>query len=286
MVVCSLSAFSQISVSGCAPKESQKQTVFGGAGADVQGPDSKPLGEVDDRPRMIGPCADAPPPGEEAILDDFEDGDHQLFKTYHREGWWFAADDGSEGSSASPFKAESLPEGQATSQNEMAVHLKAEGMNDWGVSWGTTLRWKKDGLSCPFNASHFEGIRFRAKGPATIKLKINTVETTPAENGGICREKCWDSHAKVIRIKEEWTEFFVRFDELQQEGWGTDSKFDSTRLLALNFTAGPGMLPVDFWLDDVSFIQKGEKPAETSSLAPEDESAPPPDVGAASLGRK
>lgn len=213
---------------------------------------------------MTGPCAKAPPPGQDAMLDDFEDGNHQLFKTYHREGWWFTADDGTEGAKVFPekgeFKATPLPEGESTAENEMALHMAAEGMTNWGVGWGTTLRWKDGGLSCPFNGSHFEGIRFRAKGPGTIKLKINTIETSPPDNGGICKEGCWDAHTKVIRLTEQWQEYFVRWDSLQQEGWGTDSRFDSTRLLALNFTAGPDLLPVDFWVDDVRFIQKGGKP--------------------------
>lgn len=230
----------------------------------MEGPDSQPLTPEDDRPRMTGPCAKAPPPGQDAMLDDFEDGNHQLFKTYHREGWWFTADDGTEGAKVFPekgeFKATPLPEGESTAENEMALHMAAEGMTNWGVGWGTTLRWKDGGLSCPFNGSHFEGIRFRAKGPGTIKLKINTIETSPPDNGGICKEGCWDAHTKVIRLTEQWQEYFVRWDSLQQEGWGTDSRFDSTRLLALNFTAGPDLLPVDFWVDDVRFIQKGGKP--------------------------
>jgi hypothetical protein len=273
-------------VAGCGPAKTQDEAVFGGEGAQVEGPDSQPLGPEDERPQLTGPCAKAPPPGKDAKLDDFEDGDHQLFKTYHREGWWFTADDGTEGATFIPpkgeFKGTPLPEGERTSDNELAVHMKADGLKDWGIVWGTTLRWKDGGLSCPFNASHFDGIRFRAKGAGELKLKISTIETSPPDNGGVCKEGCWDAHGKVIRLEESWRDYYVRWEDLQQEGWGKDSRFDTTRLLALNFTAAPAMLPIELWVDDVAFIEKGEvapaapTPTPTPATAPASAGAPAP----------
>lgn len=276
------------SILGCNKSGENSAAVFGGEGAKIEGPDSHPLTEEDERPKMSGPCEKAPPPGQDAILDDFEDGDHQLFKTYHREGWWFVADDGTEGAEFTPKKGEFAPEklleGEGTTENEMALHGTASGMNDWGIVWGTTLRWKKDAVSCPFNGSHFDGIRFRTKGTGTIKIKINTIETSPPDNGGVCQKECWDAHGKVVRLTDEWRDVFIRWEDLQQEGWGTDSRFDATRLLALNFTAKPEMLPADFWVDDIRFIEKGEKapeppaaPSETASnTSPKEESNAPP----------
>jgi len=98
------------------------------------------------------------------------------------------------------------------------------------------------------------GFEFRAKGPATVWVNFPTPETTPRENGGKCSEKCWDSYGKLVRIKEGWNEYRVRWEELQQEGWGNDVRFDNQRLMNINFSAKTGHLPADLWIDDLKFL--------------------------------
>lgn len=241
--------------------------MFGGEGATV-GPDSTPLTAESDEPEITGPCATPPPPGEGLLLDDFEDGDHKVFKDFHREGWWYTATDGSEGETVSPppsgFVPSALPAEEASPENEMAAHLTAQGMKDWGVSWGTTLSFVKDGLRCPFNASAFDGISFRAKGPGTIVLRVNTPRTIPPELGGVCKERCWDTHAKLFRIKEGWNEYSVRWEQLQQGGWGTEARFDKARIQSINFTADPKILPVDLWIDDLRFLPGSSEKSASS----------------------
>lgn len=258
--------------------------MFGGQGAEVQGEDSHPLTAETDGPQVTGPCATPPPPGESPLLDDFEDGNNQLFKTYHREGWWFTATDGSPGEVIEPpksgFTASPLPPEEATDENEMAVHFKASGQTDWGASLGTTLRWKRDDLTCGFNASAFDGIEFRAKGPGTVQVKFSIPATTPPENGGVCEERCWDTHTKVIRLKKDWKNYVVRFEQLQQGGWGADARFEPERLLSLNFHLGASDLPADFWIDDLRFIEKGKGPVNRKhgpKAAPVEEPVAPTD---------
>jgi hypothetical protein len=215
-----------------------------------------------------GPCAQASPPGQRVEIDDFEDNDAKIFKVFEREGWWFTAADETEAQKLFPprgsFAASPLPEEEASKDNAFAAHLSAAGQTDWGVVWGATLKWTRKGIGCPFNASPFAGVEFRAKGPATIWVNFPTPDTTPAQEGGKCKDKCWDSYGKVVRIKEGWDSYTVRWDQLQQEGWGTDVRFDSERVLNLNFSAKVAYLPVDFWVDDIKFIAKNGTPASAA----------------------
>ncbi len=227
--------------------------IFGGQGAKIAEPSEKPLPQ-ETGPAESGPCAAGSPKSDFALLDDFEDGDHKIFKAFEREGWWFGASDDTEGSTLYPtgdLKADLLPD--ATKENRFAAHFKARGQTSWGAVWGTTLRWTNRGIRCALNASAFTGIKFRAKGPATVRVNFGIPETLPADGGGKCTQGCYDNPGKVFFLSDRWEEYSVRWDRLQQGGWGTEARFDPSRLLSLNFAVDPKALPVEFWLDDVEF---------------------------------
>jgi hypothetical protein len=131
-------------LSGCFDKEPAGPPIFGGQGAVVGSPKELPLPAQNEGAQTeAGPCAPGSPKSDATLLDDFEDGDSKLFKAFHREGWWYTASDNTEGAKASPkeFVAERLADAEASKQNLFAAHLQAEGQRDWGVAWGTTLRW-------------------------------------------------------------------------------------------------------------------------------------------------
>jgi hypothetical protein len=209
------------------------------------------------------------------LIEDFEDTDNQLFKAFEREGWWYTAVDESEGTvfpAIGAFKATALPPDEATTENRFALYGKADGYRDWGVVWGTTTRWVTEGMKCPLNASAFEGMTFRVKGKGSIHLKIGNPKTVPQEFEGWCKERCWDTHGYRFPLTEDWQQVVVKWDRVQQGGWGQDAKFDPERLLTLNFSVDGKDLPVEFWLDDLLFLQPGKPVPE---LVPE---AVPTDV--------
>jgi hypothetical protein len=259
-----------LSVVACACPGNQPDAVFGGQGADVQARQT-PLDQAPEEPDT-GPCAKAAPASETKLIEDFEDTDNQLFKAFQREGWWYVAVDETSGTvtpTVGEFKATALPEGEATVENRYALYGKADGFNDWGVVWGTTLRWVDDGLQCPFNASKFVGLKFRVKGTGQLHLKIGNPKTVPAEFEGKCKERCWDTHGQRIPLTAQWQPHVVRFDKLQQGGWGSEAAFDPERWINLNFSVDGKNLPVEFWLDDIEFILPGEAvPAELAPPAP------------------
>jgi hypothetical protein len=244
---------------GCGSGEAGKSPpVFGGEGASIATPDERPLPAEDKSAQAAaGPCGAKAPPGDAALLDDFEDGDAKLFKTFQREGWWHSATDNTEGSTIYPsgtFAAELLGAAEAQKENRYAAHLKAAGQTQWGAVWGTTLNYVNKGVRCPLNASSFAGIKFRAKGPGTVRVSFNMPETVPKDNGGTCTEGCWDHYGKPFLLSDHWEEYAARWEKLQQGGWGAETRFDPTRLLGLNFSADPKALPIDFWIDDIEFL--------------------------------
>ncbi|HVJ20145.1 MAG TPA: hypothetical protein VM686_32245 [Polyangiaceae bacterium] len=246
-------------IAGCVSGGGDKSpAVFGGEGATIASPDERPLpADGKNAQADAGPCGAKAPAGDVKLLDDFEDGDAKLFKTFQREGWWYAASDNTEGSTISPqgqFVAELLAAGESDKENRYAAHLKAAGQTQWGVAWSTSLNWVDKGVRCPFNASSFGGVKFRAKGPGTVRVSFNMPETVPKDNGGICTEGCWDHYGKPFLLSDKWEDYTVRWDKLQQGGWGAQVRFDPTRLIALNFAADVKSLPIDFWVDDIEFL--------------------------------
>ena len=247
---------------GCLTPQKPPPPVFGGQGANVSAGKEAPLPPESAKPKPSGPCATPAPPGDIALIDDFEDGDNKPFKTFQREGWWYGANDNSEGAKMSPpsgqFAPIRLPTGQASKVNLYAAHLTAEGYKQWGASWGTSLAWARDGIRCPFNASTFAGVKFRAKGPGLIRVSFGMPETTPGEYGGTCKSSCYDSHGTAVLLSDKWDDYIVPWEVLQQGGWGAEARFDSARILGINFAVNSKDMPGDFWLDDLKFVTQAE----------------------------
>ncbi len=253
---------------GCEPKSGTGPApVFGGEGARVQG--AQPLPSGVDESVLRGPCSPSAPAGATALIDDFEDGDERPFKEFQREGYWFAASDSTVGEMSpkpNAFTTELLPPEESSPQNRMAAHFRASGFTDWGVVWGTTLRWVDEGVKCPFNGSSFAGIKFRAKGTGRVRVNFGIPETIPKEYDGTCKERCYDTHSRVVILTPQWETYEVPWAQLQQWGWGTQASFDPTRLLNLQFAVDGKQLPVDVWIDDLSFI---EGPSTTKAATAE-----------------
>jgi hypothetical protein len=251
-----------------APGAPSPSPIFGGQGAMVAMPREAPLladsGTVSP---PTGPCAAPSKPTDVALLDDFEDGDSHLFKGFERDGWWFAASDPTEGAKIYPpgdhFQPDRLPVAESSKDNLFAAHFKAEGQKDWGATWGVGLQWASKGIHCPLNASGFAGIRFRARGPGTVRVSFAMPETQPSDQGGSCKSGCYDFHAKRVYLSDRWTDYVVRWGALEQGGWGAEARFDPSRLLKLAFSVNAKDLPIDFWVDDIAFVDAHEAEALT-----------------------
>jgi hypothetical protein len=241
----------------CMQQEADGPQVFGGKGARVTGLDEKPLPAGAGELQALGPCGKNGPVSDAQLVDDFEDGNDRIFKGFQRDGFWFAASDKTEGSiitPTAPFAAELLPAGESSKENRYAAHLTAAGETSWGVVWGAALNWTHEGIKCPLNVSGFAGLRFRAKGPGQIRVSIAVPEVTPKDQGGTCLDRCYDAHGKLFLLGDAWDSYEVRWEKLQQGGWGTEARFTPQRVLNLGINVGVKELPIDLWLDDVELI--------------------------------
>ena len=233
--------------------------VFGGTGASVASLDEKPLPAGAGLPQALGPCGKVGPASDAQVIDDFEDGNDRIFKGFQRDGFWFSASDKTEGSTITPmapFVAELLPAAESSKENRYAAHLTAAGEKNWGVVWGATLNYTREGIKCPLNLSAFAGLRFRAKGAGTIRVSVAVPEVTPKDYGGTCDARCYDAHGKVFLLSETWDTYEMRWEKLQQGGWGTEARFTPERVLNLGINVDVKALPIDLWLDDVELIPK------------------------------
>lgn len=243
-----------LSALGCAPSH-PSGPVFGGQGAIV---DPGPRAAQVEARAPAGPC-DGVPASTDAHFEDFEDGDNRLFGAFEREGYWYTATDHTPGGTVFPpdgkFETTALPEKEATPDNRVAAHFTAQGYKDWGAVWGVTLR-HVGAAKCPLNAAPFSGLKFRVRGKGEIQVRFGMPETIATEYGGSCTEKCYDMHGTTLHLSDDWQVREVRFDRLQQGGWGKSVRFDPTRLLSLEFRAAPDKMPVEVWLDDFEWIPR------------------------------
>lgn len=252
----------------CMQQDAQSPKVFGGQGAQVAKLDEKPLPAGAGDPAALGPCGKNGPPSQTALIDDFEDGDGRLFKGYERDGFWFGASDKTEGATISPtgtFAAELIPAVDSTRENRFAAHLVAAGQTEWGVVWGSALQWTTNGLKCPLNVSAFAGIRFRGKGPGTVRFSVAVPEVIPKDGGGTCIDRCYDSHGKLFFLSDKWDTYEMRWEKMQQGGWGLEAHFTPERVVNLSFNVDKKYLPIDVWIDDVELIPKTAPPAATAT---------------------
>jgi hypothetical protein len=242
---------------GCGPQRTEKSSVFGGEGARVM--DEKPLPAGAGDAGALGPCGKPSPATDAALLDDFEDGNDRLFKAFERDGFWFGASDDTQGSKLSPtgtFQAELLPDAESTKDNRFAAHLSASGQTNWGVVWGSSVQWTREGIKCPVNLSAFAGLRFRAKGPGQIRVSLAVPEVTPSEGGGTCADRCYDAHSKRFVLGSAWDTYDMRWEKMAQGGWGKEARFTPERVVNVGFHVDVKDLPIDFWLDDVQLIPR------------------------------
>jgi hypothetical protein len=142
-------------------------------------------------------------------------------------------------------------------------------------------------VTVPFDISAYKGISFWGKATAeagTVDVKVQFPNTDTDPRGGVCNgpragvgiptdiRRCYDSYAVHKSFTGDWQQFTVLFSDLAIEGFG----FMSPAPFNVDTDAGPrgsknvygvnwqgqkntmpdaGAVSIDFWVDDVYFIQ-------------------------------
>jgi hypothetical protein len=131
-----------------------------------------------------------------------------------------------------------------------------KGFSSWGAGMGFVVN---DG--CPYDASVHSGLHFYARaeyGVSAIYVLLPTAATTPTSSHGVCQQvstsSCYDDYQVSIPIGPDWSEQYVPYRSLKQQGWGTSVMFDPATLVGVNFQThyGDGE-QFSFSIDSISF---------------------------------
>lgn len=191
--------------------------------------------------------------GHAPLFDNFEHEDARAPEKEGRRGLWELITD-QDMDKEGPFPAvpRLLPEAERTEKNQRAMNVSVGRLRDWGAS----LEYRFQPEHC-YDASAYAGLRFRAKGGTRLQVAARQPEVIPIAYGGACEDECYISHLKLIDLQDEWTSYELRWDEFIKRGY--DSKpLDPSRIHSLQFAVQSEDTPADLWIDDVSFIKKGD----------------------------
>jgi hypothetical protein len=190
------------------------------------------------------------------MIDNFEDGDGALIPNGGRQGYWYVFNDATEGATQTPDTTMVLPEAGGAAGTSLAMHTTGSGFAEWGAGVGVDLNNAGDGMGgngikMIYDASAFTGIVVMAKGSGQVRASVQIEATIPVEEGGTCALNC-DPHGKVLLLSDEWQQFTLEFDELNQEGWGTPAAWNASTIVGLQFKVAANV-DFDFWVDEIGF---------------------------------
>jgi endoglucanase len=187
------------------------------------------------------------------LIEDFEDGDHQLLQQDGRGGFWYIEAD-EEGTTIEP-DGEFEPSDGGAHGTHKAGHIvgrTAAGSNVW-AGMSVNLANPKQ----PYDASKYRGISFYARrgkaGTPHVIVRVPDAGSDP--EGGVCKD-CWNDFGASLELSEHFRKFVLPFDELRQEpGWGEQrAEIDAKKLFGLKWQIKAPSTNYDIWLDDIRFV--------------------------------
>ncbi len=195
------------------------------------------------------------------LIDDFEDQDGFILPLHKRNGPWYVFHDATAGTIL-PFAFDLVSGAGAAPGSTTALHVSASKFSDWGAGVGADLV-NTAAKKVAYDVSAYKGVRFYAKvatgAVASIKLLVPTTFSDP--DGGICMDsvatkKCSDHFFyPVSGLKTSWDVYQVDFADLVQQGFGLpQAALDPKSVYSFQFTASTKVLPLDLWIDDLSFV--------------------------------
>lgn len=190
----------------------------------------------------------------ELLIDDFEDGNHQIALS-GQVGYWYAYNDGSAAGTQSPGPSDPfIPAAVSPAIGENPTSVRAanvtwQDFTVWGAGFGATFT-DDDVL---YDASLQAGVTFWARidtGSATRVDVILQEGRSLAPNCTVC------GHHPLVTLEftTEWNKVYLPFDVFQGDGGGDPSFYvvDPSALYGIQFFTGAGQT-VQIWVDDMAF---------------------------------
>jgi hypothetical protein len=182
------------------------------------------------------------------LIDDLEDGDAV---TPNGLGGWYVGP-----APQLPSDASDLPVPGGPGRSRFAAHTTSPGGPE-------TQAWVGVALGCSRDVRRLDGYRFAIKGTGSFYAKVVTLDTTATEFGGTCVEEvadptttnCSDHYSTTEPLTltdDRWYECSVRFEDLDQIGWGTCVAFDRKAVTGIEIVP-EWETAFDLTIDDVRF---------------------------------
>ena len=188
--------------------------------------------------------------GDSARIEDAEDGDNRILVREGRGGYWFTSID-SAGSTIEPVGTFTMSQpGRAGSAYAAHMHGLMAGSGD---SVYAIMGLGFENPQGPYDASHYSGVSFWAKGPAHVRFEVSDAYTDPG--GGKCAD-CYNHFGVELEFTAEWQRYTIPFEWLtQRQGWGDPRPaVTTTEIFGLLWQFGTPARDYDVWVDDVSFV--------------------------------
>lgn len=184
--------------------------------------------------------------GDAPAISDFNGDTLHVLENEGRGGaGWYTSDDGSAG--------------ELTVELESgAMHVTSKDWSVWGAGFGVVIGPAvSDTKHCYYDASHYAGVRFRAKGSGTFQFEVGSFANYPVSIGGTCDkpgQNCLDWPLGTANLTSEWQTYEFPFCALKAAGWGGGTTpVDPTQLIDFFFLLPKGQ-PRELWIDDLAFF--------------------------------
>jgi hypothetical protein len=190
---------------------------------------------------------------EELLIDDFEDGDHQI-ALMGQIGYWYSYNDGTGTQTPAPvdpFAPVSVNPPIDGSSSTMAVHVSWQGFTSWGAGFGVAFT---DG-STFYDASAYDGITFFARIESGSETRVDLILQEQRSLEPACTV-CGHHPIYALTLSTSWQRYYLPFALFQGDGGGDPSfvALDPSGLYGIQFFRGANRT-VDLWVDDVAFYR-------------------------------
>lgn len=195
--------------------------------------------------------------GQDAVIDDMEDGDARIKSSEGRLGVWYTFNPGTSCQQTPAVAGDKrfvmTPDSSQGSRYVAATQGRGCEANGWaGGGLGFRFAAEDPGLGDPvdcaggYDASAFKGLTFSLKSQGPVRLQVCTLDVTDFNCHG------YDITAKV----DGYRSITVPWTQLLQEDWGPNTKrvsFNPARIVSIQFKATTPEFALA--VDDLKFLQ-------------------------------
>jgi hypothetical protein len=190
---------------------------------------------------------------EELLIDDLEDGNHQI-ALMGQIGYWYSYNDGTGAQTpdpADPFAPVTVSPPIDGSSSTKAVHVSWQGFTSWGGGFGVTFT----DTSTFYDATTYDGITFWARVESGSETRVDLIVAEQRSLEPACTV-CGHHPTYALTLTTSWQRFYLPFAVFQSDGGGDPSflDLDPSGLYGVQFFRGANHT-IDLWVDDLAFYR-------------------------------